>query len=130
MTDTARQLFADLAKALGLETLAPDPDGSVQLEAGGGTVALFPQGAELVIVAPVAPLPPRIDHGTALWLLRRNHYDGDLAPFIVSCDPDATVVLWGRVPVAQLDGKRLAGLVDALGATAAEMRDEISPSSS
>ena len=93
-------------------------------------MALFPQGPDLVVVAPVAALPPRVDHGIALWLLRRNHYDSDLAPFIVSCDPDATVVLWGRVPIAQLDGKRLAGLVDALGATAAEMRAEISPSSS
>jgi len=127
MNESIKALYAELAKALGLAELTPDADGGVQLNIGeASTVVLFAENATtLMVVSPVMDLPQAIDYGRVLWLLRRNFYDSSLMPFRVSCDADGQVVLWGRVPVDVMDGESLASLIDALGAEADLIREEI-----
>jgi hypothetical protein len=127
MPGPSQDLLDDLAKALGVGKLPLDENGGVQLTIGDSSTAiLFVENAgTLFIVSPVAELPKQLDYGTALWLLRRNFYDSPIAPFQVSCDTAGNVVLWGRLPVEDLNGTQLASLLQALGEEAALIRDEI-----
>lgn len=122
-----RALFDALAQALGLPSLEPDARGGVQLTVGERRpVYLFSQSdGYLLIAAPAVALPRQPDYATTLWLLHRNFYDSDLAPFRVAADAGGTLVLWGRVPVQGLTGPALAGLVDAVAAEAQRIHDEV-----
>lgn len=127
MLEQTRALYAALAQALGVDSLPPDNDGAVALTIGDFSQVLIygTDDATLLIVAPVARLPRRPDHGTILWLLRRNFYDSDLAPFCVAADAAGHVVLWGRVPVEGMTGELLASLIDRLGTEAGRARAEL-----
>ena len=127
MFESIQTLYADLAKALGVDALPADDKGSLQLTVGDtSTVILFAESAStLMIVSPVMALPREIDYGRALWLLRRNFYDSPLAPFRVSCDTAGSLVIWGRMPVQGMSGAELAGVLEALGAEADLMREEV-----
>ena len=127
MFQSTQDLYADLAKTLGLASLPADAQGSVQLNVGeDSTVILFAEDPQSVmLVCPVMALPAEIDYGRVLWLLRRNFYDSPLAPFRVGCDTAASLVIWGRVPVAGLTGAELASLIDAVAAEAVLMREEV-----
>ncbi len=127
MLEQTRALYAALAKALGVASLPQDNDGAVALTIGEDSPVLMygEDDTTILIVAPVASLPRQIDHGTVLWLLRRNFYDSDLAPFCVAADSAGHVVLWGRIPVAGMTGELLASLLDQLGAEARRARDEL-----
>lgn len=122
-----RALYAELATSLGMAALIPDLNGGISLEVGeGNTVVLFGQDdVELLIVSPVAPLPPEPSYGQVVWLLRQNLYDAPLHPFRVASDANGTVLLWGRVPLESLNGAALAGLLDALAAEVERVRAEL-----
>ena len=126
LTNT-RALYAELAKALGVASLPPDENGGVQLTVGDDiTVVMYGQDdLTLLVVVPIAPLPRQPEFGVMAWLLRRNLYDSELAPFCIATDANATLVLWGRVPVPGLTGAALAGLIDAVAAEAVRIRDEV-----
>ena len=127
MHESLRALYAELAKAIGLSSLPADEAGAVQLTIGEDvSVVLFPESdVTLTIVAPVMALPAQVDYGRALWLLRRNHYDSDIAPFRVSCDADGVLTLWGRLPTSGLTGLQLAETVDAIATQITAIREEV-----
>jgi hypothetical protein len=127
MLELVRALFAELAMVLGVADLPVDNNGAVQLTVGDDTaVALFAQlDRTLLIVLPLGPLPPMTDYTLAFWLLRRNLYASDLAPFTLACDEAGTLVLWGRVPLSDLTGESLAHLIDALAAEARRIQENI-----
>ena len=127
MSPSAQALYAELAKALGVKEIPAEASGIVQLGVGeGGTVVVVPEDAyTIMLLAPVSPLPSAMDHGTLLWLLRRNFHDSPIAPFRIGCDKAGNVVVWGRMPIEGLSGEQLAGLMDAVAAEAALIRGEI-----
>ncbi|MCE9659857.1 MAG: CesT family type III secretion system chaperone [Burkholderiales bacterium] len=127
MSPSAQALYAQLAQALGVEAIPADAQGIVQLEVGDeGRVVIVPEDAHtLMLLSPVAPLPSALDKGTLLWLMRRNFHDSPLAPFRIGCDKAGNVVVWGRLPIDGLSGEQLAGLLDAVAAEAALIREEI-----
>lgn len=127
MSPSAQALYAQLAKALGVKEIPADAQGIVQLAVGeGGIVVIVPEDAyTLMLLAPVSVLPGTMDHGTLLWLMRRNFHDSPIAPFRIGCDKAGNVVVWGRMPIDGLTGEQLAGLMDAVAAEAALIRDEI-----
>lgn len=127
MSPSAQALYAELAKALGVDTIPADAQGIVQLDVGDdGRVMLVPEDAyTLMLLSPVAALPATMDHGTLLWLMRRNFHDSPLAPFRVGCDSAGKLVVWGRLPIDGMSGEQLAGLLDAVAAEAALIREEI-----
>ncbi len=120
-------LYQALAATLGVPSLVPDDNGGIQLNVGkASTVVLFAQDdRELMVVVPIAALPPQPDYGVVLWLLRRNFYDSELGPFRLAADEGGSVVLWGRIPIEGMTGEALAGLVDALGGEAERVRGEL-----
>lgn len=127
LPDSIRTLYAELATALGVDSLPAAADGSLQLSLGDtSTVYLFAESAEqLLLMSPVMVLPQNLDYGSMLWLLRRNFHDSPIAPFVVACDAAGGLVLWGRLPVARLSGEALAGVLDALGEEADLIREEL-----
>jgi hypothetical protein len=127
MSPSAQALYAQLAKALGVDAVPADARGIVQLDVGDeGRVVIVPEDAHtLMLLSPVAALPPSMDRGTLLWLMRRNFHDSPLAPFRIGCDAAGSVVVWGRMPIDGLTGEQLAGLLDAVAAEAALIREEI-----
>jgi hypothetical protein len=127
MSPNAQALYAQLAKALRLEAVPADARGIVQLDVGDdGRVVIVPEDAHtLMLLSPVAALPASMDRGTLLWLMRRNFHDSPLAPFRIGCDAAGSLVVWGRMPIEGLTGEQLAGLLDAVAAEAALIREEI-----
>lgn len=127
MSPSAQALYAQLAKALGIDAVPADAQGIVQLDVGDdGRVVLIPEDAySLMLMSPVAALPATMDRGTLLWLMRRNFHDSPLAPFRVGCDSAGNLVVWGRMPIDGMSGEQLVGLLDALAAEAALIREEI-----
>ena len=127
MLERTRALYAALAQALRADSLPADNDGALALTIGEDSQVLIygTDDISLLIVATVAPLPRRPDHGTMLWLLRQNFYDSDLAPFCAAADAAGHVVLWGRVPVEGMTGELLASLLDRLGTEAGRARGEL-----
>ncbi len=127
MLERTRELYAELAAALGLAALPPDANGGVQLDVGADTTVILygENDAALLVVVPIMQLPSDVSPGVTLWLLRRNFYDSGIAPFALACDAAGTLVLWGRVPIDGLTGARLAGLLDAVGAEARTVRNEV-----
>lgn len=123
-----RALYAELARALGVEELQPDANGGIQLNVGEDTtVVLFGQNdTRLLIVVPIVALPRRPEYALVAWLLKRNFYDSDLLPFRIAADKHANLVLWGHVPLDGLSGERLAGLVDVVAAEVGRIRAEVS----
>lgn len=120
-------LFAALAQELGLPGLEPDASGGIQLTVGtDSSVFVFSQSDGFVLIAaPAVALPSEPDYAAVQWLLHRNFYDSDLAPFRIATDADGTLMLWGRVPVEGLSGAALAGLVDAVATEAKRIRSEV-----
>ena len=127
MPPSAQALYAQLAQTLGVDAIPADAQGIVQLDVGDdGRVVVVPEDAHtLMLLSPVAALPQALDHGTLLWLMRRNFHDSPLAPFRVGCDSAGHLVVWGRMPIDGLSGAQLAGLLDAVAAEAALIREEI-----
>lgn len=127
MSPNAQDLYAQLAKSLGVDTVPADAQGIVQLEVGDdGRVVLVPEDAyTLMLMSPVAALPSAMDRGTLLWLMRRNFHDSPLAPFRIGCDRAGNLVVWGRMPIEGLTGQQLAALLDAVAGEAALIREEI-----
>jgi hypothetical protein len=127
MSPSAQALYAQLAKALGVEALPADAQGIVQLNVDDdGRVVLVPEDAfTLMLMSPVAALPSSMDRGTLRWLMRRNFHDSPLAPFRIGCDAAGNLVVWGRVPRDGMSGEQLAGLLDAVAAEAALIHEEI-----
>ena len=127
MATQLQDLFDQLAAALGVSALVPASDGGIYLDTPkGGRIALFGEDANtLMVVAPVMALPVQTDYTAALWLLRRNFYDSPLAPFKVGCDPDGTLVIWGRLPVDGLTGEELAAVLDAVAGQVRFIQEEL-----
>ena len=126
MSPAAKTLFEQLAKALGVAEVPADANGIAHLNVGDdGRAVIVPEDAHtLMLMAPVGPLPDGADRCTLLWLMRRNFHDSPLAPFRVGCDKAGTLVVWGRMPIDGLTGEQLAGLIDAVTAEAALIREE------
>ena len=128
MSPSAQTLYAQLAAALGIAAIPANAQGIVQLDVGDdGRVVIVPEDAfTLMLLSPVAALPPAsMDRGTLLWLMRRNFHDSPLAPFRIGCDKGGNLIVWGRMPIDGLSGEQLAGLIDAVVAEAALIREEI-----
>lgn len=127
MLASTKTLYAQLAKSLGVDAIPADANGIVQLSVGDdSTVVLVPEDAiTLMLMSPVAALPQAVDRGTLLWLMRRNFHDSPISPFRVACDAASNLVVWGRVPAEGMTGEQLAGLIDAVAAEAALIREEI-----
>ena len=127
MVESIETLYAQLAKALGVDAIPTDAKGIVQLSVGDdGTLVLVPEDRyTLMVMSPVAALPADIDRGTLLWLMRRNFHDSPLSPFRIGCDKAGSIVVWGRLPIDGMTGDELAGLLDAVAAEAALIREEI-----
>jgi hypothetical protein len=127
MFKSTANLYAELARQLGLDALPADEAGSVELGVGEElTVMLFAEDEfSLMLVAPVVPLPDGLDYGLTLWLLRRNFHDSALAPFRLACDAAGLITLWGRVPVSGMSGATLARLIEALAAESRLVREEL-----
>jgi hypothetical protein len=126
MTPEAKALYGRLAKALGVAEVPADANGIVHLNVGDdGRAVIVPEDAHtLMLMAPVGALPDGADRGTLLWLMRRNFHDSPLAPFRIGADKNGTLVVWGRMPIDGLTGEQLAGLIDAVTAEAALIREE------
>lgn len=129
MSPQAQALYKELAQALGVAELPADANGTVQLtitkDDEEGSVVLIPEDAHtLMLMAPVGPVPRGADAGTLLWLMRRNFHDSPLAPFRLGSDKAGTLVVWGRMPIDGMTGTELAGLLDALVAEVALIREE------
>jgi Tir chaperone protein (CesT) family len=127
MFASVQAVYDDLAKTLGVAKLPTDDQGSFQLAVGEtSAVNVFAEDEfTLLLATAVMELPPTLDHGSALWLLRRNFYASPIAPFRVACDAAGNLVVWGRVPVDGLTGERLAALLEALGTEADLIRGEL-----
>jgi hypothetical protein len=127
MLEQTRALFADLATALAIPALMPDANGGIQLSIGAdNNVILFGENdITLLVVVPVAAVPKTPDYGTVTWLLGRNFYTSDLAPFRIACDESGTLVIWGRIPVEGLTGTQLAAVIDAVAAEAGRIREAV-----
>ena len=127
ITKQTRTLFEALAKELNMPAFEPDAAGGIQLTVGSNSrVFLFGQSdGFLLIVAPSVALPKEPDYATVQWLLHRNFYNSDLAPFRIATDAAGNVLLWGRVPVDGLTAAALVGLIGALAAEAGRIRDEV-----
>jgi hypothetical protein len=127
MVESTKTLYAQLAKALGVDAIPTDAKGIVQLSVGDdNTLVMVPEDPySLMLMSPVAALPPAMDRGTLLWLMRRNFHDSPISPFRIGCDKAGNVVVWGRVPTEGMTGEQLAGLIDAVAAEAALIREEI-----
>jgi hypothetical protein len=127
MSPTAKALYTQLAKALGVAEVPADANGIVHLTVGeDGRIVLVSEDAyTLMLMAPVGELPDGADRGTLLWLMRRNFHDSPLAPFRIGCDKAGTLVVWGRMPMEGLSGEQLAGLIEAVTAEAALIREEV-----
>jgi hypothetical protein len=126
MSPAAQALYAQLAKALGVDAIPADAQGIVQLDVGdGGRVVIVPEDAyTLMLLSPATKLH-ELDYGSLLWLMRRNFHDSPIAPFRIGCDKAGTLVVWGRMPIDGLKGEQLAGLLDAVAAEAALIREEL-----
>src|SRR5436190_21130615 len=126
MSPSTQTLYNQLAKALGVAAIPADAQGIVQLTVGDdSTLVLVPEDAQpLMVMSPVAALPPTMDRGTLLWLMRRNFHDSPLSPFRIGCDTAGSLVVWGRLPIDGMSGEQLAGLLDAVAAEAALIREE------
>lgn len=120
-------LYAELAKELAVKELKPNSDGGVQLSVGKNlNVYLYGDRDEaLLVVMLIAPLPQTPSHALTAWLLRKNLYDSQLLPFVIATDLDANVVVWGRVPLAQLDGSKLKTMLGKLGVEGEKLHKEI-----
>ena len=124
--DRTRALYADLAKALGTDSLPPDNNGAIQLTIGEQNVILMGQDdVTIMVVAPVGELPRELEYGAMLWLVRRNLYDSDIAPFTAACDAAGTVILWARIDIEGQTGETLATLLDAVAEEAARTFAEL-----
>ncbi|MBL0089352.1 MAG: type III secretion system chaperone [Ideonella sp.] len=112
---------------MGLPAFEPDAAGGIALTVGSKTkVFVFGQSDGFLLLAvPAVALPKEPDYATMQWLLHRNFYDSDLAPFRIATDAGGTILLWGRVPVEGMTGAALAGLVDAVASEAHRIRDEV-----
>ena len=124
--DRTNALMAELAKALGIAGLPPG-DGSWQLSVGDDADVFIQGGddATILVVVPIAALPRELEYGLITYLLRRNMYDSPTAPFQVAVDDAGSLLFWGRLPTAELDGASLAAVIDGVAAAAAEMRPEL-----
>ncbi len=117
--DRTRALYADLAKALGTDSLPPDNNNAIQLTIGEQSLVLMGEDdITMLIVAPVAELPRTLDYGVVLWLLSRNLYNSDISPFTAACDASGNVLLWARIALEGQTGETLAGLLDAVAGEA------------
>lgn len=122
-----RALYDELAKELSVSSLPIDQNGGVQLTVGETTTVVMygESDLSLLIVAPIAALPREPEYGLMAWLFRKNLYDSSLAPFRIATDANANLLLWGRVPLSDLTGASLAGLIDSLASEIETIRDEI-----
>jgi hypothetical protein len=125
--DRTRALIADLAKVIGLPDIPQDETGGWHLTVGDdGDVYLFGGDDEqILMVVPIAPLPTRPQFALVNYLLRSNMFDSDMAPFQIATDESATLVQWGRLRIADIDGTTLAKIIDNVSARATSLRGEI-----
>lgn len=126
MFATIEALFKDVAATIGAASLPVDENGAATLAVGDtASVVLIGETEDtLLVMAPVGTLPPDIDYASMLWLLRRGFHDSPIAPFRVSCDEAATVVVWGRIPVDGMTAADLMKLLSALGDEVETIRTE------
>jgi hypothetical protein len=125
--DRTRALIADLAAAVGLPSLPADAAGGYHLTIGAGADVYVYGGDDetILVVAPVGPLPVHPEYGLAVWLLRKNLYDSDWAPFQIAVDDAGVLIFWGRLAIADLTGATLATVLDRVAALVGEIRVEV-----
>jgi hypothetical protein len=125
--DRTRALIAEFGSVLGLDSLPPDENGGYHLTVGADTDIMIYGGDDetVLVVAPVAPLPHRPEYGLMVYLLRNNMFDSPVAPFQVAVDDEGALILWARLPLAELSGSRLASIIRGLAEQVGEMRGEI-----
>ena len=124
---TTEVLFSELASTLGVDELFRDSSGAIKYESSDGLVVnVYSEGTDTVcFVSPVIELTPELGFGELLFLMRKNFIDSGLLPFRLGADAGGVLLLWGRLPAAELDGERLHGVLEALVAIARELRTEL-----
>ena len=122
-----RPLIADLAKTIGLPEIPQDETGGWHLTIGGDNdVYIYGGDDELILVVmPIGPLPTQPTFALMNYLFRSNMFDSDMAPFQIATDESATLIQWGRLKVADLDGTLLAKIIDNLAERATEIQGEL-----
>lgn len=122
-----RALMADLAGAMNLPGLPADDGGGWQIGIGEDvTVQLFGgDDATLLAVAPVGALAPQTPYATVVYLFQLNGINSEIAPFRIGLDPGGTLILWARLPIAEITGESLANALDAVSDQVAQIRREL-----
>ncbi len=122
-----QNLFNELAQAIQSEPLKLDENGHLKLIVDElNEIFLIPDKKDqLTVMLGVMPLPTNLDYGCYLWLLRKNFHDSSLAPLCVSCDLNGSIVIWGKIPISELTGHSLAGILSLLAEEANVMREEL-----
>lgn len=128
-------LMAELWRSLGMTGSNPQGD---QFEFTLGTDVTVEISAEndedLLVVAPVAPLPANPEWGMVQHLLRANGADSADFPFAIGSDEEGMIYLWARMPVAAVVPEELEAAlhwialrVTGLRATISGTEEEIRP---
>ena len=125
--DRTRALIADLATAIGLPSLPADATGGYHVTIGDGADIYIYGGDDetILVVAPIGPLPLEPEYGLMVWLLRKNLYDSDWAPFQIAADDTGVLIFWGRLGIADLTGATLGAVLDRIAALLGEIRAEV-----
>lgn len=135
MSTRIEALMAELWRSLGLNGAAPQ--GEVFEFTLGTDVIVNIAGEnddDLLIVAPVAPLPANPEWGMVQHLLRANGADSADFPFAIGSDEEGMIYLWARMPVAAVVPEELESAlhwlalrVTGLRATIGGTEDELPP---
>lgn len=122
-----RVLMGELVAAMNLPGLPPDDNGGYQVTIGDDAqVMIFGSDDEnLLVVAPIGPLPADIGYAETVYLLRLNMIDGEIAPFQVGLDESGNLLLWARIAIEQVSGESLASGLDAIADKVREIRNDL-----
>lgn len=125
--ERTRALMEATAAAIGLPGLPADDTGGYHLKIGAETDIFIYGGDDetILIVAPIGPLPRATDYALVVYLLQRNRFDADTAPFQIAADEVGTLIFWGRLRIADLDGALLAAVLDRVAQRVREIAAEV-----
>ena len=122
------ELIADLAKVLGVSQISSDSNHGHHLSIGDSDVFLYGGDHQILIVIPVGYLPIKPSRALTDALLHSNMFDSDWAPFQLATDEHSMILQWGKLQVAELNGEKLAAILNSLLERTVELRAELARS--
>lgn len=120
-------LMAELWRSLGIN--GSSPQGEVFEFTIGTDVTVQIAGEnddDLLIVAPIAPLPANPEWGMVQHLLRANSADNADFPFAIGSDEAGMVYLWARMPVASVIAEELEAALNWIALRVTGLRETLS----